>query len=95
MSYHVTNMYRYLLNSEKRRSGERNRVLRTLDSGRHLKDLMGSGEFREEDEKGIDVPFFDLESILIATNSFSDAKKLGEGGYGPVYKVISTSLICI
>jgi hypothetical protein len=56
---------------------------------------MGSGEFREEDEKGIDVPFFNLESILAATNSFSDAKKLGEGGYGPVYKVISTSLFCI
>ncbi|XP_062152990.1 G-type lectin S-receptor-like serine/threonine-protein kinase At4g03230 isoform X4 [Alnus glutinosa] len=68
------------------RSNERNRVLRTFDSERHLKDLMDSGEFKEEDEKGIDVPFFDLESILIATNSFSDANKLGEGGYGPVYK---------
>jgi hypothetical protein len=72
-------MYRCLLNSENRRNGERNQVLRTLDSGRHLKDLMGSDEFREEDKKGIDVPFFDLESILTATNSFSDAKKLGEG----------------
>jgi hypothetical protein len=87
-------MYQCFLNSENRRS-EINRLLRTLDSRRHLKDFMGSGEFREEDEKGIDVPFFNLESILAATNSFSDAKKLGEGGYGPVYKVISTSLICI
>jgi hypothetical protein len=86
-------MYQCFLNSENR--SERNRLLRTLDSRRHLKDLMGSGEFRDEDEKGIDVPFFNLESILAATNSFSDAKKLGEGGYGPVYKVISTSLICI
>ncbi|XP_059449196.1 G-type lectin S-receptor-like serine/threonine-protein kinase At4g03230 isoform X2 [Corylus avellana] len=71
---------------EIRRSDERNRALRTLDSERHLKDLMGSGEFREEDERGIDVPFFHLESILAATDSFSDANKLGEGGYGPVYK---------
>jgi hypothetical protein len=54
---------------------------------------MGSDEFREEDKKGIDVPVFDLESILAATNSFSDAKKLGEGGYGPVYKVISNIII--
>jgi hypothetical protein len=68
-------------------------VLRTLDSEKHLKDLMGSGEFREEDEKDIDVPLFDLESILAATDNFSDANKLGEGGYGPVYKVISTTLI--
>jgi hypothetical protein len=56
---------------------------------------MGSGEFKEEYEIGIDVPYFHLESILAATDSFSDAKKLGEGGYGPVYKVISTELIGI
>jgi hypothetical protein len=37
--------------------------------------------------------FFDLESILAATDSFSDAKKLGQGGYGPVYKVILAALI--
>ncbi|GLT64035.1 hypothetical protein SLA2020_365520 [Shorea laevis] len=36
--------------------------------------------------EGIDVPFFNLECILAATDSFSDAKKLGEGGFGPVYK---------
>jgi hypothetical protein len=54
---------------------------------------MGSGEFREEDEKGIDVPFFDLESIRVATDNFSDANNLGQGGYGPVYKVILASLI--
>ncbi|XP_042463285.1 cysteine-rich receptor-like protein kinase 10 [Zingiber officinale] len=29
---------------------------------------------------------FDLESIRIATDNFSDANKLGEGGFGPVYK---------
>jgi hypothetical protein len=57
-----------------------------------LKDL---GQFRKEDEKGIDVPYFDLESILAAIDSFSDANKLGEGGYRPVYKVISTTLIAI
>jgi hypothetical protein len=56
---------------------------------------MGSSEFKEEDEKDIDIPFFDLESILAATDSFSDAKKLGQGGYGPVYKVILAALIGI
>ena len=86
-------MYCCLINSENRRNVERNRVLRTVDSERNLKDLMGSSEFREEDEKGIDVPFFDLESILVATDNFSDANKLGQGGYGPVYKVISATLI--
>jgi hypothetical protein len=47
------------------------------------------------DLEGIDVPFLDLENILIATNSFSNANKLGQGGYGLVYKVISSALIGI
>ncbi|KAG2717138.1 hypothetical protein I3843_03G160900 [Carya illinoinensis] len=68
-----------------RRSNQRNRALHTLHSERHVKDLIDSGEIKEEDE-GIDVPFFDLESIVAATDSFSDENKLGQGGYGPVYK---------
>ncbi|PQQ01514.1 G-type lectin S-receptor-like serine/threonine-protein kinase [Prunus yedoensis var. nudiflora] len=57
-----------------------------LDSERRVQELIDTGEFKEEDEKGIDVPFFDLQSILDATDNFSDANKLGQGGYGPVYK---------
>ncbi|XP_059452590.1 G-type lectin S-receptor-like serine/threonine-protein kinase At4g03230 isoform X2 [Corylus avellana] len=71
---------------ESRKSSRRNRVLRALDTEKHVKDLMDSGEFREEDENGIDVPFFDLECILAATDNFSNAKKLGKGGYGSVHK---------
>lgn len=32
---------------------------------------------------------FDLDTIRAATNDFSDENKLGEGGFGPVYKVIT------
>ncbi|XP_043719674.1 G-type lectin S-receptor-like serine/threonine-protein kinase At4g03230 [Telopea speciosissima] len=39
-----------------------------------------------KDEKGIDVPFFDFEIIVAATNDFSNLNKLGRGGFGPVYK---------
>ncbi|XP_059449197.1 G-type lectin S-receptor-like serine/threonine-protein kinase At4g03230 [Corylus avellana] len=70
----------------KTQENQRKRALRALDNEKHVKDLIDSVEFTEEDKKDIDVPFFDLESILAATNSFSDANKLGEGGYGPVYK---------
>ena len=48
---------------------------------------MGSGQFKEEDTNGIEVPFFDLESVLAATDCFSNANKLGQGGFGLVYKV--------
>ncbi|KAL2242402.1 UNVERIFIED_CONTAM: G-type lectin S-receptor-like serine/threonine-protein kinase [Sesamum indicum] len=38
------------------------------------------------DEKHPDLPFFNLSVILKATNHFSQSNKLGEGGFGPVYK---------
>ncbi|XVE51191.1 hypothetical protein DITRI_Ditri02bG0019700 [Diplodiscus trichospermus] len=35
---------------------------------------------------GVESLQFDFDSILIATNNFSDANKLGQGGFGAVYK---------
>jgi hypothetical protein len=67
------------------------------EKGKYVRDLIDLGVFREENRKGvfgegklegINVPFFHLKCILAATDSFSDAKKLGEGGFGIVYKVI-------
>lgn len=34
-----------------------------------------------------DVPLFDLSTIASATNNFSFLNKLGQGGFGSVYKV--------
>ncbi|XP_030930943.1 G-type lectin S-receptor-like serine/threonine-protein kinase At4g03230 [Quercus lobata] len=71
---------------EHRLIDQRNRAHRMLCSESHVQDLIDLGEFQEEDEKGIDLPFYDLESIRVATHNFSDENKLGQGGYGPVYK---------
>lgn len=35
----------------------------------------------------LELPLLDLGSVMAATNHFSDDNKLGEGGFGPVYKV--------
>lgn len=53
-------------------------------------------EFTEADKgakvkkKEVKLPLFSFVSVSSATNSFSDANKLGEGGFGPVYKACSS-----
>ncbi|CAI9759946.1 unnamed protein product [Fraxinus pennsylvanica] len=45
-----------------------------------------SGKLGGDDNSGIGVPICSWESIIAATKNFSDAHKLGRGGFGPVYK---------
>ncbi len=54
----------------------------------HLKD---GSIFESNHDNGAEIHYFNLSTILTATNSFSDANKLGEGGFGPVYKVEKTN----
>ncbi|KAK8612544.1 hypothetical protein V6N13_092657 [Hibiscus sabdariffa] len=46
----------------------------------------GEKEIDESTRNG-DVPYFELSTIAAATNNFSSSNKLGQGGFGPVYKV--------
>ncbi|KAL0001042.1 hypothetical protein SO802_014823 [Lithocarpus litseifolius] len=39
-------------------------------------------------KKEVKMPLFSLKSVSAATENFSDANKLGKGGFGPVYKGI-------
>ncbi|PNY06072.1 serine/threonine protein kinase [Trifolium pratense] len=39
-----------------------------------------------KENEDIDIPIFDLPTIANATNNFSIDNKLGQGGFGPVYK---------
>lgn len=36
-----------------------------------------------------DLPCFNFNAIATATDNFSEQNKLGQGGFGPVYKVIT------
>ncbi|TVU34884.1 hypothetical protein EJB05_16739, partial [Eragrostis curvula] len=36
-------------------------------------------------EQDVDLPLFDLEVILVATDNFAAHSKIGQGGFGPVY----------
>jgi hypothetical protein len=42
---------------------------------------------KKREKKNAELPLFSYESVSAATDNFSAANKLGEGGFGPVYKV--------
>lgn len=53
---------------------------------------------RPTDEENMgqhDLNIFTYESVLAATCNFSQENKLGEGGFGPVYKVRPCVLNCV
>ena len=52
-----------------------------------MKKLENDGKKRNE------LQLFSFQSITTATNNFSIENKLGQGGFGPVYKVIKLSYI--
>lgn len=53
-----------------------------------LVTLQPSNDAENENEgKDLELPLVEFEEIAKATNNFSLDNKLGEGGFGPVYKV--------
>jgi hypothetical protein len=42
--------------------------------------------------RGSEPLMYDLSTLRAATDNFSEENKLGEGGFGPVYRVIFKSL---
>ncbi|KAK9092227.1 hypothetical protein Syun_027138 [Stephania yunnanensis] len=58
---------------------QRNRLQRQLFSP--------SLETNEETNAKFELPNFDLNSMMVATENFSNASKLGTGGFGSVYKI--------
>ena len=59
----------------------------------YLKKLIASDSFNNPIElendgsEGHDLKCFGFSSMVAATNNFSIENKLGQGGFGPVYKV--------
>lgn len=60
----------------------------TPHSAERLKSSSEGVPLNKIDSEDLDLPLFKLITVADATNNFSDDNKLGEGGFGPVYKVI-------
>ncbi|XP_022866425.1 G-type lectin S-receptor-like serine/threonine-protein kinase SD1-1, partial [Olea europaea var. sylvestris] len=53
-----------------------------------------TGDHNDENHnESIELPLFDLQAITKATDNFSINCKLGEGGFGPVYKVLKQGVM--
>ncbi|KAK9092217.1 hypothetical protein Syun_027128 [Stephania yunnanensis] len=59
-----------------------------LQRHRHQKELFNSPSIgiSQENNANFELPIFDFNSMMVATGNFSLANKLGEGGFGSVYK---------
>ncbi|XP_051137245.1 PR5-like receptor kinase [Andrographis paniculata] len=67
------------------------RKIKQVRRDKQLRELLTLEGYEEREAKNQDLRFFTYESILSATNSFSLENKLGEGGFGSVYKGITSS----
>ncbi|KAI7999822.1 G-type lectin S-receptor-like serine/threonine-protein kinase [Camellia lanceoleosa] len=80
--------YLYYTNGRRKQKVQETSLLLNIleyrsSSKRKMEELM---VVKDQDNSG-EIHYFDLSAIQIATNNFSDANKLGQGGFGPVYKV--------
>lgn len=67
------------------RAGTTERSQEILMSSQYISSKRDySGETSNLDD--VELPMFDLYTIAAATNNFDDANKLGQGGFGRVYK---------
>lgn len=62
--------------------------------GRTKKNSRKNDESEGKEEE-MELPLFDMNTIVDATNNFSSSNKLGEGGFGSVYKVICICNVCM
>ncbi|XP_048327072.2 G-type lectin S-receptor-like serine/threonine-protein kinase At1g67520 isoform X2 [Ziziphus jujuba] len=51
-----------------------------------IKELSGTHKLKSNGKQDHELPLFSFSAIESATGRFSDANKLGQGGFGPVYK---------
>ncbi|KAG5219192.1 G-type lectin S-receptor serine/threonine-protein [Salix suchowensis] len=62
-------------------------LLISLSAYLWLKKRAKKGNEQQVNSNSIELEYFKLSTITAATDNFSPANKLGQGGFGSVYKV--------
>ncbi len=70
------------------------RLFDSISGSHYDKDTLEANELQAS-RSHPDLAFFNLSTIFAATDNFSQANKIGQGGFGSVYKVVSNSLSTI
>ncbi|XP_059439234.1 G-type lectin S-receptor-like serine/threonine-protein kinase At1g11410 isoform X1 [Corylus avellana] len=76
-------------NKRGRGSRESKNMFSLTSSSTYLQESPSSIRELDESTRSLDLPFFDLSIIVAAIDNFSDTNKLGEGGFGSVYKEVT------
>ncbi|KAJ4718138.1 putative Receptor protein kinase [Melia azedarach] len=65
----------------------RQKLLRELGDNVSLSTIFGNGKTQAKDQTmNNELKIFDFQTIAAATSNFSTVNRLGQGGFGPVYK---------
>ncbi|GAY51192.1 hypothetical protein CUMW_132390, partial [Citrus unshiu] len=66
----------------------RQKLLRELGHNVSLPTIFGNRKTQARSDQTVkrDLKIFDFQTIAVATDNFSPANRLGQGGFGPVYK---------
>ncbi|THU68716.1 hypothetical protein C4D60_Mb08t06790 [Musa balbisiana] len=88
--YRLFGLHLYLMEVQRDvfKDRKKGKLLSDLSSSTDFaNNISGSNEFIEwQPHQGPELPLIGFENILLATNNFSDSNKLGQGGFGIVYK---------
>lgn len=92
MHFHAADVYVFSLLGSK--DTHQNLLLLDLDTNgaEYKKVAQVDNSHGEEKNDKYELPIFSFSSIVASTNNFSMENKLGEGGFGPVYKVSEDTL---
>ncbi|XP_076887711.1 G-type lectin S-receptor-like serine/threonine-protein kinase At4g03230 [Bidens hawaiensis] len=67
-------------------NNQNNKEFMSGNTRTQINELLNLDHPKENDRESLEVPYFKLEAIIEATNNFSEKNRLGQGGFGPVYK---------